>query len=62
MNFTVNNYCFDAQVERQVFDYVEEGGLYLKLYGTAFFDGLINYLIQTRKVNKLLLKTISAGK
>ena len=45
-----------------MFDYVEEGGLYLKLYGSVFFDNLIGYLIQTKRVNKLLVKTISAGK
>lgn len=49
-------------VEEEVFDYVNEHSLYLKLFGTAFFDSLIEYLIQSGKVNNLLVKLISVGK
>lgn len=49
-------------VEEEVFDYVNENCLYLKLFGTAFFDSMIEYLIQSGKVNNLLVKLISVGK
>lgn len=50
------------QIEEEVFDYVNEHNLFVSLYGTAYFDSLVGYLVRSLKLNNLLSKTIVAGR
>jgi len=49
-------------IEEETFNYVNEQNMFVSLYGSAHFERLVGYLVRTRNINNLLVKTLVARK